>query len=63
MGLSLPIFQEPRQPVIGDRLDIDLDEQFGKGAVEVVRVGRGDQYPKDFESELVKLVVAAVEPR
>jgi CubicO group peptidase (beta-lactamase class C family) len=26
-----------------------------------VRVGRGDQYPKDFESELVKRVVAAVE--
>ena len=28
-----------------------------------VRVGRGDQYPKDFESELVRRVVAAVESR
>jgi CubicO group peptidase (beta-lactamase class C family) len=28
-----------------------------------VRVGSGDQYPKDFESELVKRVVAAIESR
>ena len=28
-----------------------------------VRVGNGDEYPKDFESELVTRVVAAVEPR
>jgi hypothetical protein len=28
-----------------------------------VRVGRGDQYPKDFESELVKRVIAAVQPQ
>ena len=28
-----------------------------------VRVGRGDKYPPDFESELVKRVLAAVESR
>jgi hypothetical protein len=28
-----------------------------------VRVGRGDQYPPDFESDLVKRVLAAVESR